>query len=42
MANTFNIRNKDWDSSYSYYLAHNDILTDVADSFELILSFSIQ
>ena len=41
MTGNFNIRNRDWDSSYLYYLAHSDILTDVADSFKLILFFSI-
>jgi len=41
MTSNFNIRDRDWDSSYLHYLAPSDILTDVANSFELVLSFYI-
>ena len=42
MTGDFNIRNKNWDSSYLHYSAHSDILTDIANSFELRLYFAIQ
>ena len=41
MTGNFNIRDRDWDSSYLHHLAHSDILIDAADSFELMLFFSI-
>ena len=42
MTSNFNIRDRDWNSSYLYYLAYSDILTNIANSFELRLSFAIQ
>ena len=41
MAGDFNIRNSDWDSSYSFHLSHNNILLEIADYFDLSLSSSI-
>jgi len=41
MTGNFNIRDNDWDSSYSHYLSHTDTLLEVADSFGLDLSISI-
>jgi len=32
MTGDFNIRDDDWNPSYSYYLIHADILWEVADS----------
>jgi len=37
----FNIRNRDWNLSYPYYLAYSNILMKVADSFNLKHSFLI-
>ena len=42
MASNFNIRDSDCDSSYSFYSIHNDTLLNIADSFDLKLSCSIQ
>ena len=42
MASDFNIRDSDCDSSYSFYSIHNDTLLNIADSFDLKLSCSIQ
>jgi len=42
MTRDFNIRNSDWDLSYPYHPIHSDILTDIADSFGLILSVPVQ
>ena len=41
MTSNFNIRDRNWNSSYLYYLAYSDILTDIANSFEIRLSFAI-
>jgi len=38
----FNIRDNNWDSLYSYYLTHADILQEVADSLNLELSMPIK
>lgn len=37
MAGDFNIRDRDYDSSYFFYLSHSDSLMEVADSFNLKL-----
>ena len=37
----FNIRDKDWDLSYSYHSVHTDLLMDIIDSFDLRLSTPI-
>ena len=42
MAGNFNIRNSNWDPSYSFYLSHSDSLLEIADSFNLKLSILIQ
>jgi len=41
MTGDFNIKDNNWDLSYSYHLSHTDILLKVADSFGLNLSMSI-
>jgi len=41
MMEDFNIRDRDWDLSCLYHLAYIDTFTDVADSFELRLSFPV-
>jgi len=41
MAGDFNIRNSDWNSLYSFHSFHNNILLEIADYFDLILSLSI-
>jgi len=41
MARNFNIRNRDWDLSYSYHLAYSNILIEVANFLELKLFSSI-
>ena len=38
MTKDFNIRDRDWDLSYSHHLAHSDILIKITDSLKLILS----
>jgi len=42
MAGDFNIRDKDWDSSYPFHSTHSDFLFDITDSFDLKLSCPIQ
>jgi len=42
MAGNFNIRNSNWDPSYSFYSSHSDSLLEIADSFNLKLSILIQ
>ena len=37
MTRDFNIRDSNWDLSYPCHLIHNNILTDITDSFELQL-----
>jgi len=41
MAGNFNIKDRKWDSSYSFHISHSDSLIEVANSFELELSSSI-
>ena len=41
IAGNFNIRNSNWDSSYSFY-SYSNILVEIADSFNLTLSSAIQ
>ena len=41
MTRDFNIRNNDWDPSYPYHLVHMNMLQEVADSFGLEMSTSI-
>ena len=38
MAGNFNIKGKDWDSSYLFYLSYSNSLIEVTDSFDLKLS----
>jgi len=38
MARNFNIRDRKWNPSYSFYLSHNNSLMKVTNSFELKLS----
>jgi len=40
MTENFNIRDNDWDLSYSYHLVHTDILTEINDLFYLRLFIS--
>ena len=42
MTEDFNIRNNDWDLLYPHYSTHTDILREIADSFNLELSVSIE
>jgi len=42
MAEDFNIRDSNWNSSYSFHLIYSDTLFEVANSFDLKLSSSIQ
>ena len=42
MASNFNIRDKNWDFSYSFYLIHSDFLFDIVGSLILKLSCPIQ
>ena len=42
MADDFNIRDSDQDSSYHFYSTYSDVLAEISDSFELILSSVIQ
>jgi len=37
----FNIRDNNWNSSYLYHLIYIDTLREIADSFNLELSLSI-
>ena len=37
MTENFNIRDNDWNPSYSHYLVHTDILTEIDNSFDLRL-----
>ena len=41
MIGDFNIRDNNWDPSYPYHLLYTDTLQEVADSFGLELSMSI-
>ena len=41
MARGFNIRNKDWDSSYPFYSFYSDSFIKIANSFELKISSPI-
>jgi len=36
MTGNFNIRDSDWDSEYSFYSVHSDLLFDIVDSFNLL------
>ena len=38
MAEDFNIRNSDWDLSYSFYFFHSDTLLEIVESFNFKLS----
>jgi len=42
MAGNFNIRNSNWDLSYTFHLIHTGSLLEIVDSFNLNLSHSIQ
>jgi len=42
MTGDFNIRNNNWNPSYTHYSIYADILIEVADSFNLELSFFIK
>ena len=41
MASDFNIKDKDWNSSYPFHLTHSNVLFDIMDSFDLRLSYPI-
>ena len=41
MTEDFNIRDSDWNPSYSHYLSYSDILREIADNLNLDLSTSI-
>ena len=41
MIEDFNIRDNDWDPSYSYHLVYTNMLQEVADSFGLEISTPI-
>ena len=41
MTEDFNIRDNDWDSNHLYHSVYNDILIEVADSFNLKLFSSV-
>jgi len=38
IAGDFNIRDSNWDSLFSFHLIHSDLLTDIVNSLDLILS----
>ena len=38
MAGGFNIRDSSWNPSFSFHSIYNDLLTDIADFLDLILS----
>ena len=40
MTEDFNIRSSSWDSLFSHYSVHQDILMDIADSMNLCISKS--
>jgi len=42
VASNFNIRDSDWNSSYSFYSSYSNILFKIMNSFNLSLSLSIQ
>jgi len=37
----FNIRDNDWDLSYPFHSSYSNILIEIADSFDIILSLAI-
>jgi len=41
MTEDFNIRDNDWDLYYPYHLTSSDILLEIADFFNLKLSFPV-
>ena len=41
MTGNFNIRNSNWNPAYSYHSAYSNILIEIADFFNLKISFSI-
>ena len=41
MIQDFNIRDSDWNSSYSHYLSYSSILREIADNLNLDLSTPI-
>ena len=38
IASNFNIRNSSWDPLISFHLVHSDLLTNIADFLDLLLS----
>ena len=40
MTGDFNIWDRDWNLSYSFYLAHSEILFNIADALDLLFSHS--
>ena len=40
MAGNFNIRDSDWDLLYLFYFSYSNSLVEIANSFDLTLSFS--
>jgi len=41
MVSDFNIRDSDWDTSYSFHSSYSDTLVEIVDSFDLTLSSAI-
>ena len=41
MASDSNIKDRDWDSSYSFYSTYSNVLFGIMDSFDLKLSYPI-
>jgi len=42
MVGNFNIRDSDWDLSYSFHSSYSNILVEIVDFFDLTLSSAIQ
>ena len=42
MVSDFNIRDSNWDTSYSFHSSYSDTLVEIVDSFDLTLSSAIQ
>jgi len=42
MVDDLNIRDSDWNLSYSFHSSYSDILVKIVDSFDLTLSLAIQ
>jgi len=40
MTGDFNIKDSNWDPLYPFHLIHSNLLVDIADAFDLSLSYS--